>query len=185
MSHPLNTDLLTLQYLEALEAADWETVGELWRLAETHAELESCLLSLSAGLLEEAGSNDPLAQDAEVVRALLRKHFAQRPDPTGPAPLTAGDVAVQLQVDHRQGRIVLSETERQLLSQLQTNPTPLPEQITRDGMDAWATQLRVTGNQHFWREFRRVASLLRMRENQQAMQLAAREEKPRKGDHDS
>jgi len=178
----LRHELLAVQYLEALDQGDWDTVSQLWEQAETDAVLESMLTSLGAGLLEEAGWNETLAEDADAVRSLIKTHLSQRPASSVQQALTAADVVSQLQASHRRGELSLSAEEELALEAIRKSHQPLPDRITRTSLDQWAelTNLELTNlkaGPHFWREFRRVATLLAMGRNQESTQLAAREQK--------
>ncbi len=131
--------------LDALEILDADVLAEIWRQAETDAKLESALHGVHQALIDE-GQASGLSEDAAIVRSLAETHFAERPENSATAPLTAGDVAGRIQVDCATGLVVLTAEDQTANSQLLMQTAILPEQLGQKPLTQWCKNLGVAAS---------------------------------------
>lgn len=175
-------DLLLAQYLTALEGDDLDTLAAIWQQAETDRELEQALIELSEGYVAEQGLDAAWDEEASRVQALAAEHFAARPlaDETGNRPLTAADVAAQLQANAASGAERLTDADRQANERLLSAATPLPERLGQTALEAWCREAGIQASRQYWRLFRRAAIRLSLARSQQQTRLAARTQTPKR-----
>ena len=174
-SNSSNLDAIVLQYLDALEILDADVLASIWSQAETDAKLESALHEVHQALIDEGNANR-WDEDAAIVRNLAETHFAERPEKSATAPLTAGDVAGRIQVDCATGLAVLTAADRTANSKLQGHTAILPEQLGQKPLTQWCENLGVAASASYWRLFRQTAIQLMMARSQTQARLAAREQ---------
>jgi hypothetical protein len=178
---PPDIDRLLLQYLDALDRQDWDTFGDIWKRAETDAELEQALREVHQAIIEEHNEGGDWDADAEAVAGLAVLHFPERPPETGEdlqRPLTAGDVAGRLAADLVSGTVRMTDVDRAANARLQGDPTPLPARLKQSAIEQWSAALPVQAGGTYWRTFRETALQLAMARAQSQTRLAARAQTP-------
>jgi hypothetical protein len=178
---PPDMDRLVLRYLDALDRQDWDTFGEIWKRAETDAELERALREVHQAIIEDHNEGGDWDADAEAVADLAVLHFPERPPDTDEdlqGPLTAGDVAGRLAADLVSGTVRMTDADREANARLQGNATPLPERLKQSAIEQWSAALPVQAGGTYWRTFRETALQLAMARAQCQTRLAARSQSP-------
>jgi len=162
-----------MDYLDALDAGDFEALAALWERAAEDAELEAFLRDLGEGLYETEGPGADFEADADLVRSLALRHLPAFGTPeTPPGPLTVGDVARRLQAESGLGGRLVAE-DREANGSWIAREEPIPDPLRLSGLDAWGRSLGLTAGPRYWSAFHRVAVMLRMARGQQESRLAA------------
>lgn len=161
-------DLTAVRYFEAVEHGDFDAQIELWRLAETDAELEAAFHEIHAALLEEreaaevaaiAAAAEAHLTSGEVIRASI-------------GPVTVADVANEL-FRHAPDR--LPAAAHALNEKLRAASEPLPEELGLSKLTAWAEAKFGSAPADYWKAFREAALKLEKRKAAEVdFQLAAR-----------
>lgn len=173
----LEREKMLLRYLVALDNGDFEIITTILQLAETDTELELMILEVNdiyAAEIDEVTHE----QDANLVRELLHTYMPSAlPDSAPerapePPPLTVGNVIARIHADAAQRGKVDRET-LVATRPLQTSDTPLPTDLSSQGVSHLLQQLGIAVGRRFHDIFRETAILMRMGRNQGMARLAA------------
>lgn len=165
---------LIYRYVQAMDRGDVDEIAAVLEAALDDPELDRIITEIDLAYQEEEQLT-PIAQDAELVRKLLREHLpsAFETEESDDKPLTVGEVAARLKAD-RKVPIADEETNRLLLTSSKTIPTWLSGKAIKK----LAEELGVTASKRFWQMFKDTAITLNMgRSHSQTQLLAAREER--------
>jgi hypothetical protein len=163
---------MAVRYLDALDAADLDTIVALWEQAADDHELNTLLHELNEGLMAEEDIGTDLATDATRVLELARKHLPSAfPPAEPPGPLTASDVARRLEAEAEFRR--LGPTDRSAHARLLADASPVPKELGQPQLDRWLQTLGIAASPIYRRAFRKVALLMDMARCQQEGRLAA------------
>jgi hypothetical protein len=165
-------DLLAIQFVDALEADDFETVDRLWTAAATDPELETVFLEM-AGELAQTYEAEAQARVAAAVVDAVERHLpsAELIRPVA-GPLTAAEVAEFIRRHPPAG---LTTDELVANEQLRQSVQPVPTELGMSQVLDWGRQFGSLP-ETYWRAFRRAALRLRMRrESDLNYQMAARQ----------
>lgn len=166
-------DIVALEFLEAIDAGDAETIALLWERATEDPELEEFLRELGKGLYELEGPGAGFEADADRVRAMAFKHLLAYEPPAPPAgPLTAADVAGKLQADADLGSR-LDASDRIANAALLGRPEPLPDPPRLSALESWGRSLGVSASPRYWSAFREAVVMLLSARGTQEERLAA------------
>jgi hypothetical protein len=171
---------LIYRYVQAMDHGEAEEIAAVLEAALDDPELDRIITEIDLAYQEEEQLT-PIAQDAELVRKLIREHLpsAFEIEETEDKPLTVGDVAARLQVDRR-----VPSGDQEVNHLLLGSSVPLPIWLNARAIKKLATELGVTASERFWQAFRDTAIMLGMsRPHNQAQLLAAREERARYTTH--
>lgn len=161
-------DRLALQYLAALDAADFDAVAALWHEAETDADLADALHALNAELADDARRAEVSAVAAAVAAHLPSAEVA-RP---AAGPVTVADVAAELR---RRPPARMPAAVHALTDRLTAADDALPDDLALPKLIAWAEARYGAAPAGYWDAFRDAALLVRLRREAAAeYQLAAR-----------
>ncbi len=165
------------RYIAAMERGDAEGVAAILEMALDDPELDGLISEVNEALEEEEGLT-PTARDVEVVRDLLRKHFASafEDEEAETAPLEVRHVAGRLERDPR-----VPSADREVNSSLRDVSMPLPQRMDRWGMERLKRELGVEASERFWRRFKDAAVVMEIGRTDSLGRLAAREERERRG----
>jgi hypothetical protein len=165
-------DLLAIQFAQALEADDFETVDRLWTIASTDPDLETVFVDAASELVQLYEA-DTRARLDEVVTEAAEKHLVSGRiiRPTG-AAITVADVANDL--FHRpQGG--LPAAAHQVNERLRMSSDLLPADLALSKLTAWAEARFGPAPANYWKAFRQAALKLELRRAAEAeYHLAAR-----------
>ena len=161
-------DATAARYLEAVEAQDFDTQEELWKLAATDADLEAAFHEVHAGILEEEHERTAAAVAAAVGQFLPSAEVI-RP---AAGPVTVGMVADEL-FRHTPDR--LPAAAHALNEKLRQASDELPAELGLSKLVAWAEARFGAAPPEFWKAFREAALKLELRAAAETdYQLAAR-----------
>lgn len=164
------------RYVQALDQGDMEGVTAVLRDALYDPELSRIIAEVNLAYQEEEQLT-PIADDALLIRELIRKHLpsafeADQPDDT---PLTVGQVAARLQADCR-----VPSADQEANQRLLDSSMPLPAWLSVQAVRQLAKELGVIASERFWRAFRDTAIMLGMgQSHRRAQWAAAREQRAR------
>lgn len=167
---------LIYQYVTALDEGDLDAIAPVLEAAIEDPELEQAIAEINLAYQEEEGIA-PAADDARLVRELLRKHLTStRETPVETSkPLTVGDVASRLQDDPK-----LSPEDRHIVESLLDFTVELPASLGMPDVKKLGDELGIKASDRFWQAFRTKAIFMRMRRShekaQDQTQLAAARE---------
>lgn len=164
------------QYSLALEAGDFDTLGEILALAENDLELGRMIEEVNE--VYQAEHTQTADVDARhLVQQLLQEHlpsaFAEEVESV---PLTVGDVAAKIQTDAALRGAAQKETLT-VVRKLHNNPTPIPIPIRLPDIKQLFQQLGITVNARFEKLFQDTATLLLMGRGQSVMAATRRQKK--------
>jgi hypothetical protein len=179
MKHQVNQDdilreKLIYRYVQAMDQGDVEEIAVVLEVALDDLELDRIITEIDLAYQEEE-QLIPIAQEAQLVRELLRQHLpsAFMAEEADNKPLTVGEVAARLKAD---GKVPPPDEETNRL--LLTNSKSIPTWLSGKAIKKLAEELGVTASKHFWQMFKDTAITLNMgRSHSQAQLLAAREER--------
>jgi hypothetical protein len=156
-------------YVWGLDHGDSDAIATALNAALTDQQLNSLIDEINQAYEEEERLS-PLANEADTVRKLLRRHipsaFESQPHQ---APLTVRDAASHLQ---SKNRVPVSDLEAHSL--LLTSGAPLPAHLSLVEIKKLAVKLKVKASDFYWKRFQQSAVALWMAQSQQQAQLAAR-----------
>jgi hypothetical protein len=169
-------DRLAMEYLEAVEAGDFDAIETLWVNAETDAGLAEMLHGLNAELVAEQDAQVRTAVGEEVLAA-MRQHMpsaevigSERP------PVTVAMVAEHLRKHPPAG---LTSDELRVNDLLRVSAEVLPADLGVPQVIAWGRRFGAAP-ESYWKAFRAAAlKLLMQRESAENYQMAARPAKPK------
>lgn len=168
-------DTLALQYLQAVENEDFDTIVALWDQAAEDADLDEMLHGLNAEVVAEQAREENAAV-ASAVLEQIEKHMpsAEVVRPTT-GPLTVADVAEHIRRHPPAG---LTIEDFQLNDVLRKTPEEVPTQLGISQVVSWGRRFGYAP-EAYWRAFRQTALKLRMqRESEAEYRMAARPTKP-------
>ena len=161
------------RYVQALDQGDMDSVAAVLRDALYDPELSRIIAEVNLAYQEEERLT-PIADDAHLVRELIRKHLLsafEAEEPEDETPLTVGQVAARLQADRR-----VPPADQEANRRLLGSSTPLPAWLSVQAVRQLAKELGVTASERFWRAFRDTAIMLGMGQRHKRAQLAAARE---------
>jgi hypothetical protein len=165
-------DLLAIQFVDALEAGDFETIDQLWSASARDPELEVVLLETAVELAQTYEAEAQARVEAAVVEAVER-HLpsAELVRPVA-GPLTVAEVAEFLRRDPPAG---LTTDEIAANEALRQSVQPVPTELGISQVREWGRQFGSLP-ETYWRAFRQAALKLRLRrESDLGYQMAARQ----------
>jgi hypothetical protein len=170
--HERRRELAVVRYVAALEAGDAEEVGRILAEAESDPELDRLLAGVDSAMHEEAGL-PPLADSAQIVRALLMRFLPSAFPPQGAVEaVEIGEIASRIQTDEIAYR-GLSAADRMLNQRLRGDRTPAPTSITAATVAELAGRLGGEGSPRYWDLFRRTGLVLAIARQHDRIELAA------------
>lgn len=164
------------RFSSALLQGDLDTVGDILKLAEVDAELETQLLEIGEALDRQC--EDPaMEQDAQVVCGLLQAHLPQtEPAEADEVPaLTVGEVVNQLHLKREVPNIDREASEPLRRSQIQ-----IPTLLGKRALKKLAYELQIALSDRFWQLFRDAAIMMGLRASRQISYIAARKQRPQR-----
>jgi hypothetical protein len=169
-------DTLSMQYLTALDAGDFDTIDALWEQAATDPDLGEMLHALNAELSAEPDT----AADAAVVAA-IEKHLPSA-DILRPAtgPLTVAEVADFLRKNPPKG---LTTDDLKLNDALRATADAVPAELGISQVVGWGRRFGAAP-EAYWKAFRAAALKMRIQRESAAaenFQTAARPGTPKPG----
>lgn len=179
MQHPIDQETirrekLIYRYIQAMDRGDVEEIAAVLEAALDDPELDRIITEIDLAYQEEEQLT-PIAQDAELVRKLIREHLSSafQTEESDDKPLTVGEVAARLKADRK-----VPEADEETNRLLLTSSKSIPTWLSGKAIKKLAEELGVTASKHFWRVFKDTAITLNMgRSHSQAQLLAAREER--------
>lgn len=163
---------VALQYLDALDTGDLDTIASLWEQAAKDPQLEALLYELNEGLDAEEGPGAGFPADASRVLELARQHLPSAFAPVeDPGPLTAAEVARRLEAEPEFRR--MDPTDRAAHARLLADASIVPDSLGQPNLDRWLKGLGVAASPTYRRAFRKVAVLMDMARCQEEGRLAA------------
>lgn len=164
------------RYITALERGDTDGVAAILEMALDDPELDQ-LISEVNQTFEEEEALIPTANDAELVRDLLHKHFASafEDEKVETVPFEVRDVAYRLERDPR-----VPSADRKTNRSLRGVNVALPRRLDRRGMERLKKDLHVEASERFWRRFKDAAIAMEIGRANSLGRLAAREEHVRR-----
>ncbi len=165
------------RYIEAMERGDADGVAAILELAVDDSELDKLISEVNEAYEEEEGLT-PTARDAELVRDLVHKHFANafEDEEAETAPLEVRHVANLLERDPQ-----VPSADRETNSSLRGVNVTLPRRLDRRGMEQLKRDLGMEVSERFWRRFKDQAVVMEIGRANSLGRLAAREENERRG----
>lgn len=173
-------ELLVLDYIDALDTGNLAQGDAIMAQAFEDAELLQLIESVEAELAKEAGIL-PQAEKVAQIRALIQQYLVSTFEQEQAAlanslkPLTIGEVAARLEARNK-----LPPALQAINEQLLRNTTPLPNELSLSAIKALAQQIGAATSDFYWRQFKEAAIALGVARSHDQMQLAAREQKPRR-----
>jgi hypothetical protein len=165
-------DWAAIEYLDALDAGDFDALAAFWERAEADPELEALLREIGEDLEVEGTPGADFLADAARVVDLARRHMPGAfPDDGPAAPLTAADVARRLEAEPEFRRF--DAADRGAHSRLLAEAATVPDGLGQSRVDEWLRVLGVAAGPSYRRAFRKVAVLLDMARCQREGRLAA------------
>ncbi len=169
-------DRLAMNYLTAVNAADFDAIDVLWGAAAADSALADMLHRLNAHLAAEQEDAATDAVVGQVVAAITAHMPSAEVVRAAAAPVTVADVAEHLRRNPPRG---LTADDLRFNDDLRRSAEPLPTDMGLSRIVAWGRRF---GNapEPYWRAFRECALLLKMRqESADNYQMAARPAKPK------
>lgn len=170
-------DVLAIQFVDALDARDFETVDRIWAASATDPELEAVLVETAAELGRSYAEEVEDRIEAAVVEA-FEQHLpsAELIRPVA-GPLTVAEVAEFIR---RYPPVGLTTDEIGANEQLLLSAQPVPTELGTSQVTDWGRQFGSIP-ETYWRAFRQAALKLRMRRDSDlSSQLAARQTTPKR-----
>jgi hypothetical protein len=173
------------RYVQALDAGNFEEIASVLLLAESDAELDRRIAEVNNAYAEELGLA-PSAQDAEMVRDLLRQYLPSAVEQTETdAPIKVSEVAARLVAEN-----LLTKPDRETGRKLLHIQVSLPDLLNLQEIRKLGERLRIQASDRFWRAFREAALQMSMGRSQTQMAAARRKrplvhrpENPSEGNH--
>lgn len=157
-----------LRYVRALDSADVDDLALIFEAAEADPELDRLIEEINQAIHEEADLG-PLATEARLVHALLRRHLPSGfVDKMETEPLTVGDVAARLTAARR-----VPAEDRGTHQGLLVSDLPLPAHLTRTAVQGLAKGIAARLSDRYWQRFREAAVTVAMGRAHRQVQLAA------------
>jgi hypothetical protein len=171
----LRLDLISMQYLAAVDGSDFETLEALWLEAQDDPDLSEMLHELNAEIVTEQDASRAAITKTEI-DALFDKYMPSaeviRPEP---GPLTVAQVAGYLR---KHPSVGMTADDLAVNERLCTSSSLVPLDLGMQAVASWGRQFGLVP-ESYWKAFRQVALLLRMRrESAENYQMAARPTKP-------
>jgi hypothetical protein len=164
-------DRLAMEYLTAVEGADFVAIETFWADAERDNELAEMLHGLNAELAADQEFETQAAISDRIVDT-IEKHMPSAEVIRLPAgPLTVADVAEHIRKNPPHG---LTVDDLRLNDVLRALADAVPAELGVPQVVAWGRRFG-TAPEAYWKAFRAVALKLRMqRESAENYQMAAR-----------
>ena len=162
------------RYISALDMGNIDEVLTVLEEATEDPILDQMIVEVNQAIEQEEGLT-PFAEDAELVRNLVQKHFSNvQLTESDERQITIGDVAARMQVDRS-----VPISDQAVHKELVQVTTPLPEILNIQAIRKLANKLQITASEKFWRVFRDTAIMMGIGRGQ-AQMAAARKQKERK-----
>lgn len=176
-----NRELLVFQYIESLEANDWQQIEAILLHASTDHELARIILEVEATIAEEENlllETDTLAKVKNLINQHLVSTFESEQQNLANSlqPLTVGEVAAKLKAKNKLSPNILQLNELLIKSKIIV-PEPSWQNIKN-----LAGQLDIVISDVYWKQFRDEAISLGIARSHNQAQLAARERKLKKSE---
>jgi hypothetical protein len=168
-------DLISMKYLAAVEAGDFDALSALWLDAQNDPELGEMLHGLNAEIVAEQDAAEAVSSKA-AIESVIEKHLPSaeiiRPES---GPLTVAEVAEHIRKNPPSG---VTADDLKLNDALRASSEAVPRELGTAQVVAWGRRLGVA-QETYWKAFRQAALVLRMRrESAENYQMAARPTKP-------
>jgi len=149
-------DRLSMRYLTAVDAADFDAVAALWEQAATDPDLAATLHDLNAAVAADADQSA-----ADVIAAAAGQHLTSA-EVARPAagPPTVADVAAEL-FRHPPARFAADA--HALNEKLRADPAPMPTHLGLTGFVAWAEARYGAAPVEYWKAFLKASIKLELR----------------------
>jgi hypothetical protein len=167
-------DRTILRYVRALDAGNEAELEIILEETLTDPELDQAIEEINCAYQEELQITST-ATDAQVIQALVQKHFPSAFDideDLEEQPLMVGEIAARLQAERR-----VPMNDREVNRQLLKSNAELPAWLSIQAIQQLAKQLNVQASDRYWRNFRDVAITVGMGRGHNQSQLAAAREK--------
>lgn len=162
------------RYISALDMGNIDEVLTVLEEATEDPILDRMIIEVNQAIEQEEGLT-PFAEDAELVRNLVQKHFSDTQlTESDERQITVGDVAARMQTDRN-----VPVSDQAVHKELVQLTTPLPEILNIQAIRKLAIRLQITASEKFWRVFRDTAIMMGIGRGQ-AQMAAARKQKERK-----
>ena len=161
------------RYINALDAGNLDDVLQVLEKAADDPVLDQMIIEINQAVEQEEGLT-PFAQDAELVRNLVQKHFDSVPPNKDQQALTVGEVAARMQADRS-----IPISDQRINKDLLHLATPLPELLNIQAIRKLAVALQINASEKFLRVFRDTAIMMGIGRGQ-AQMASARKQKARK-----
>lgn len=163
------------RYVHALDHGDIDTVIQILEEALGDPELDHAIAEINQAIEEEVILT-PIADDAQLVRDLIQKHFpnSMSTDFGEHEALTVRDVAAQMQAKQN-----IPVADKQAHQELLGKSIELPSWLSIQEIKHLANDLQIQASDRFWRLFRETAIMMGMGRGQAQMAAARRNEKRR------
>lgn len=169
-------DQLAMQYLQAIDREDFDTIDALWEQAADDADLDAMLHGLNAELAAAQDAAEDAALDAAILASIDKHLPSAEVILPRPGPLTVAEVAEHLRRHPPAG---LTSDDWTLNDLLRQATEEVPMQLGISFVVGWGRRFG-SAPEAYWRAFRQVVLKLRMqRESDPHLQMAARPTKPR------
>ena len=164
-------DLLAIQFVDALEASDFETIDRLWSSSAMDPELEAVFLETALELAQTYEAEAQAQVGAAVVEAVERHLPSAEVIRPITGPITVAEVAEFIRRHPPAG---LTTDEIAANEGLRQTAQPVPPKLGMSHVLDWGRQFGSLP-ETYWRAFRQAALKLRMRrESDLNYQVAAR-----------
>jgi hypothetical protein len=171
-------DLLAMQFVDALEAQDFEAIDRLWTISASDPELQATLIETASELAQTYELEAQARVEGAVVEAVERHMPSAEVIRPVTGPLTVGEIAEFIR---RHPPANLTTDEIAANEQLRPSAEVVPAQLGLSQVLAWGRQFGSLP-ESYWRAFRQTAIKLRMRRDSElTLQMAARASKPMTG----
>lgn len=157
----------------ALIQGDLDTIGDILRLAEQDAVLETQLLELGEAF-DRQWEDPAINLDAQLVQELLQEHLPQtEPAEAEEVPaLTVGEVVTQLHLTRE-----VPNLDREASARLRSSQTQIPTLLSKRAIKKLASKLQIALSERFWQLFRDAAIMMGLRASRQTSYIAARKQR--------
>lgn len=170
-------DLISMQYLAAVDAGDFDALSAFWLQAQNDPDLVEMLHGLNAEIAAEQDAAQA-ATAKTAIDAVIEKHMPSA-EVIRPAtePFTVAEVAEYLRRNPPSG---INADDLTVNERLRASSSIVPLDLGLNAVANWGRQFGSVP-ESYWKMFRQVALMLRMRrESAENYQMAARPTKPPK-----
>src|SRR3990172_259056 len=153
------------RYVHALDQGDIDTVIQILEEALGDPELDHAIAEINLAIEEEVVLT-PIANDAQLVRDLIQKHFPSSisTDFGDHEALTVREVATQMEAKQN-----VPVADKQAHQELLGKSIELPGWLSIQEIKRLANDLQIQASDRFWRLFRETAIMMGMGRGQAQM----------------